>query len=332
MKVVCTSKLIEFSDEDLSAYDGLDVDFQVIDGSSEEAILAGAADADALIVVVEEISRTVIEGLERCQAIGRCGIGFDTVDLDAATGRGIWVSNVPDANYREVAVHAIALTLAVQRRLPALDAGMRATGWADWAVPGVHRPDVQTFGLYGLGRIGRRVAEIAGSLGYTVIGHDPAVGQADVESLDIELVGSEELLARSDVLSLHVPLLESTRNVIDRAALARMKPGAVLVNVSRGGLVDEAALAGALRSGHLFGAGIDVFDAEPVDLGNPLLTCESAILTPHAAHWSEESLAELKRKVVEESARILRGEAPRSPVNRLPSAAARAQRSPGASK
>jgi D-3-phosphoglycerate dehydrogenase len=318
VKVVCTSKLIEFSDEDLRAYDGLDVEFQVIDGSSEEAILAGAADADALIVVVEEISRTVIEGLGRCRAITRCGIGFDTVDLDAATEHGIWVSNVPDANYREVAVHAIALTLAVQRRLPALDAGMRSSGWADWSVPGVHRPDVQTFGVYGLGRIGRRVAEIAGSLGYTVIGHDPAVRQPDVAQLGVELVDGEELLARSDVLSLHVPLLESTRNVIDGAALARMKKGAVLVNVSRGGLVDEVALAGALRSGHLFGAGIDVFESEPVDPANPLLTCEAAVLTPHAAHWSEESVAELKRKVVEESARILRGEAPRTPVNRLP--------------
>jgi len=317
MKVVATSKLVSFSEHDLRAYDGLDVDFQVLDETNEAALLTGTAEANALIVVEENINRTVIEGLTRCRTIARCGIGFDTIDLDAATEHGIWVSNVPDANYREVAVHAIALALAVQRRLPALDAGMRSSGWANWFVPGVHRPDVQTFGLYGLGRIGTRVATIAASLGYTVIAHDPALTPRDAETLGVRLVDRNDLLARSDVLSLHVPLHESTRNLIDRDALALMKPGSVIVNVSRGGLIDEDALADALRSGHLFGAGIDVFATEPVDADNPLLACETAILTPHAAHWSEESLAELKRKVLEESARILRGEAPLSAVNRV---------------
>ncbi|MGE0214481.1 C-terminal binding protein [Mycolicibacterium sp.] len=316
VKVVATSKLIAFSEEDLRAYDGLDVTFEVLDGTDEDALRAGTRDADALLVVQENINRTVIEGLTRCRTITRCGIGIDTVDVTAATQHGIWVSNVPDANYREVAVHAIALTLAVQRRLPALDAEMRSSGWANWFVPGVHRPDVQTFGLYGLGRIGSQVATIAASLGYTVIAHDPAVAASDAEELGVRLVDRTELLARSDVLSLHVPLLDSTRNLIDRDALARMKRGAIVVNVSRGGLVDEHALADALRSGHLFGAGIDVFATEPVGIDNPLLGCGTAILTPHAAHWSEESLAELKRKALEESARILRGEAPRSAVNR----------------
>ncbi|MCP9953587.1 C-terminal binding protein [Actinomadura madurae] len=317
MRVVATSTLVSFDEEDLRAYDGLDIDFEVVDGTSEAALVANTADADGLIVVSEGISRKVIEGLTRCRTIVRCGIGVDTVDLDAAAEHGIWVSNVPDANYREVAVHAIALTLAVQRRLPALDAGMRASGWADWFVPGVHRPDVQTFGLYGLGRIGRRVAEIAASLGYAVIAYDPAIEPHEGDELGVALVDRFHLLTRSDVLSLHVPLLESTRNLIDRDALALMKKGSVLVNVSRGGLIDEDALADALRSGHLFGAGIDVFATEPVSTDNPLLACETAILTPHAAHWSEESLAELKQKALEESARILRGEAPRNAVNRV---------------
>ncbi|URM99074.1 C-terminal binding protein [Actinomadura madurae] len=315
--MVATSTLVSFDEEDLRAYDGLDIDFEVVDGTSEAVLVANTADADGLIVVSEGISRKVIEGLTRCRTIVRCGIGVDTVDLDAAAEHGIWVSNVPDANYREVAVHAIALTLAVQRRLPALDAGMRASGWADWFVPGVHRPDVQTFGLYGLGRIGRRVAEIAASLGYAVIAYDPAIEPHEGDELGVALVDRFHLLTRSDVLSLHVPLLESTRNLIDRDALALMKKGSVLVNVSRGGLIDEDALADALRSGHLFGAGIDVFATEPVSTDNPLLACETAILTPHAAHWSEESLAELKQKALEESARILRGEAPRNAVNRV---------------
>ncbi|MGP3535580.1 C-terminal binding protein [Microbacterium sp. RD1] len=324
MKVVCTSTLIAFGEDELSAYGDLDIDFQVIDGRDEAALLAGTADADALIVVEEDINRTVIEGLTRCRTIVRCGIGYDVVDIEAAAERGIWVSNVPDANYREVAVHAIALALAVQRRLPALDAEMRESGWGNWFVPGVHRPEAQIFGLYGLGRIGTRVATVAAALGYTVLAHDPAVSAPDAKALGVHLVGRDALLAQSDVLSLHVPLLESTRNLIDRDALAQMKKGAVLINVSRGGLIDEAALADALQSGHLFGAGIDVFESEPTGTDNPLLGCKTAILTPHAAHWSEEALSELKQKVVEESARILRGEAPRSAVNRVGSALASA--------
>ncbi|MGE0220156.1 C-terminal binding protein [Mycolicibacterium sp.] len=317
MKVVATSRLISFSEHDLRAYHGLDVHFEAIDGASEEALLGAVADADGLVVVEEDINRTVIDGLTRCRTIARCGIGYDNVDLDAATERGIWVSNVPDANFREVAVHAIALALAVQRRLPALDAGMRSSGWASCFVPGVHRPDTQTFGLYGMGRIGTRVAAIATSLGYHVIAYDPAVTPAEAAALGVRLVDPAELLASSDVLSLHVPLLETTRNLIDRDALAQMKTGSVLVNVSRGGLVDEHALADALRAGHLFGAGIDVFETEPPNPDNPLLDCDTAILTPHAAHWSEEALAELKRKVLEESARILRGEPPLTAVNHV---------------
>jgi len=314
MKVVATNTIIPLGDDVRTAF-GDQVEFVEIDGTTEEGLLAGTTDADALLVINEQISRPVIERLARCRSIVRFGIGFDTIDVGAATEHGIWVSNVPDANYREVAVHAIALALAVQRRLPALDAGMKSTGWSSSFAPGVRRPDVQTFGLYGLGRIGRRVATMAQAMGYRVIAHDPVLTPEVAAELAVELVDRDALLARSNILSLHVPLTESTRNIIDRDALAAMPAGAVLVNVSRGGLIDEQALADALHSGHLFGAGIDAFAHEPTEDGNPLLACESAILTPHAAHWSEESFAETKRKVAEEAARILRGEQPRSAVN-----------------
>ncbi|MCH1881794.1 C-terminal binding protein [Agrococcus sp. ARC_14] len=316
MKIVATNTMIPLRAEVLDAF-GPDVEYVEIDGSSEEALLAGTADADALLVLGEHITRRVVEGLTRCRSIVRFGIGYDTLDVAAATEHGIWVSNVPDANFREVAVHAIALALAVQRRLPALDAGMRADGWASSFAPGVHRPDDQVFGLWGIGRIGRRVAVMAKAIGYHVIAHDPALTTAIAEELGVESVDRDALLARSDILSLHVPLLESTKGILDSDSIAAMKPGSILVNVSRGGLIDEHALAEALQSGHLFGAGIDAFLHEPTEPGNPLLACETAILTPHAAHWSEESLAETKRKVVEEAARILRGEAPRSAVNHV---------------
>lgn len=317
MKVVVTSTLVPLTDADLGAFDGMDVEVEIIDGTDPQTLLDGTRDADAIIVLVEQITREVIENMRHCRSITRFGIGYDSVDVAAATERGIWVTNVPDANYREVAVHAIALALSLTRRLPALDHGIRSQGWVPSVFPGVHRPDTQVFGLLGMGRIGRRVAEIARSLGYTLLAADPVVTPATAEELGVELVSRQQLIERSDILSLHVPLLDSTRNIIDTTALAAMKPGSVLINVSRGGLIDEAALADALRSGHLFGAGLDAFGHEPLEADSPLRDLESVILSPHAAHWSEESWDETKRKSLEEAARILRGEQPRNPVNKV---------------
>ncbi len=316
MKVVMTSTAVPVTGEDLAVFEGIDVEFSVIDGTDSQTLLDGTRDADALIVLVEHITREVIENLEHCRSITRFGIGYDTVDVDAATGAGIWVTNVPDANFREVAVHAIALALAISRRLPALDAGIKRDGWTGSFFPGVHRPDTQVFGLLGMGRIGRRVAVMAKGIGYTVITADPVVTASDADELGVELVSRDALFERSDILSLHVPLLDSTRHIIDAAALERMKPGSILVNVSRGGLIDEDALVAALRSRQLFGAGIDAFAHEPLEPGSELRNLDSVILTPHAAHWSEESWNETKRKVLEEVARVLRGEPPRNPVNR----------------
>lgn len=317
MKVVVTSTRVPLTDGDLAVFEGLDVEVEIIDGTDHATLLKGTRDADALIVLVEQITREVIENMRHCRSITRFGIGYDSVDVAAATERGIWVTNVPDANYREVAVHAIALTLAISRRLPALDRGIREDGWTPSIFPGVHRPETQVFGLLGMGRIGRRVAAMAKAIGYSVITADPVVTKATAGELGVELVSRQQLIARSDVLSLHVPLLDSTRNIIDAAALATMKPGSILVNVSRGGLIDEAALADALASGHLFGAGLDAFGNEPLEAASPLRTLDNVILSPHAAHWSEESWAETKRKAVEEAARVLRGEAPRNPVNKV---------------
>jgi len=321
MKVVVTSIRVPVSDADLAQFDGEEVEVEIIDGTDEDALLEATRDADAILVLVENITRRVIDNMLHCRSITRFGIGYDSVDVEAATERGIWVTNVPDANYREVAVHAIALALSIGRRLPALDRGIREDGWANSLVPGVHRPDVQTFGLLGMGRIGRRVAEMAKAIGFTVIVSDPVITVEDAAAIGVDLVGKEELIARSDVLSLHVPLLPSTRGIIDAAALAAMKPGSILLNVSRGGLVDESALAEALRSGHLFGAGIDSFEQEPLEADSPLRELDSVILTPHAAHWSEESWEETRTKAFADVARVLRGEDPRTPVNRVPVAA-----------
>jgi phosphoglycerate dehydrogenase-like enzyme len=318
MKVVLTSTAVPMGPSELQAFEGLDVDFRMIDGTDPEVLLTESADADALIVLVEQITRPVIENLENCRSITRLGVGVDSVDVAAATERGIWVTNVPDANYLEVSTHAMALALASSRRIVDFDRTIKSAGWASTVAvgEGMRRPQAQTFGLLGLGRIGRRVAVMAKAVGYRVVAFDPAIDPGDASADGVELVTFDELVRGSDILSLHVPLTESTRNVIDAGVIDRMPAGAVLVNVSRGGLVDEAALAAAIRSGHLAGAGLDAFVHEPLEPASPLRGLDRVLLSPHAAHFSVESWHETRRKAIEEAARVLRGEEPRYPVNR----------------
>lgn len=316
MKVVVTREGF-VTDALLAEFDGLPVELVSIDGSTEDSLLRGTRDADALLVPLEDITRRVIENLERCRSITRFGIGVDTIDVAAATDAGIWVTNVPDANHREVATHAIALALALSRRLMVYDRGIRATGWASSVQSGMHRADCQTFGLLGMGRIGRRVAEMATAIGFDVVAADPIVSAVEAETLGVSLVDQTELLARSDILSVHVPLIPSTRGMIDESFIDRMKDGSILVNVSRGGLIDEHALAAALDGGKLAGAGIDTFANEPLEAESPLRSVDAAILTPHAAYYSAESMTETLQKAFRDAARVLRGEAPRYPVNSL---------------
>ncbi|OBB57132.1 hypothetical protein A5757_21120 [Mycobacterium sp. 852013-51886_SCH5428379] len=289
----------------------------VPDGSTE-ALLDAARDADALIVAVEPIRASLIAELTRCRLIHRCGIGTDVVDIEAATAKGIQVTNVPDSNIHEVAAHAMAMILALTRRLVAWDANVRARRFGDGRLGmSLHRPDVQTVGLIGLGRIGRRVAVAAQAVGFTVIAHDPAVSAEDAAALNVTLTDVEDVVASADVLSLHVPLTDATRHLLDAAALSRMKRGAYVVNVSRGGLIDETALAEAVASKQLGGAGLDTFEIEPLPTDSPLLGVDGILLSPHAAHWSRESLGETMVKSFAEVARVLRGEAPHNPVNRI---------------
>jgi D-3-phosphoglycerate dehydrogenase len=293
-------------------------DIVTVSDNSPEALLELARDADALIVAVEPIRESLIAELTQCKLIHRCGIGVDVVDVAAATRAGIQVTNVPDANIHEVAAHAMAFILALSRRLVAWDAGVRAGKFGDGRLGmSLHRPDVQTVGLVGFGRIGRRVAIAAQAVGYTVVAYDPAVSTEDAAALNVTLLDLTDVIASADVLSLHVPLTDATHHLLDAAALSRMKKGAIVVNVSRGGLVDEAALADAIASKHLGGAGLDTFETEPLPSDSPLLALDGVLLSPHAAHWSRESLGETMAKSFAEVARVLRGESPHYPVNQV---------------
>lgn len=293
-------------------------DIVTVSDGSPEALLEAARDADALIVAVEPIREPLIAELAQCRLIHRCGIGVDVVDVEAATRAGIQVTNVPDANFHEVAAHAMAFILALTRRLVAWDAGVRAGKFGDGRLGmSLHRPDVQTVGLIGLGRIGRRVAVAARAVGFSVVAYDPVVSAEDAAALDVTLMDADEVIAAADVLSLHVPLTDATHHLLDADALARMKRGAFIVNVSRGGLIDEAALAESIAAKHLGGAALDTFETEPLPVDSPLLGVDGILLSPHAAHWSRESLGETMTKSFAEVARVLRGEAPLYPVNRI---------------
>jgi D-3-phosphoglycerate dehydrogenase len=279
------------------------VDTQALGLGVEEAFDL-AVDRQAVAILAGPIialDRDHLERLDGCAAVVRYGVGLDNVDVDAARDLGIAVGNVPEYGHEEISNHAIALLLALARRLPAFDAAVRRGG-ADIPAPqSVRRLSHGTLGLVGLGRIGRRVAEKARVFGLTVVAHDPYATATD----GVELVTLDELLARADILSLHVPLTPETKHMIGARELALLPPGALVINIGRGGLVEEHALVDALRSGHVAGAALDVTEIEPLPLDSPLLEAPNVILTPHVAWVSDVALADLKRLTAEAALRLI---------------------------
>jgi D-3-phosphoglycerate dehydrogenase len=245
----------------------------------------------------------------------RYGVGVDNVDLPAAGELGIAVANVPDYGVGTVADHAAALLLSLLRRIRHYDRGIREIGWVRPAEVGALRSFGQTtVGLLGAGRIARSLADRLRPFGFTVLATDPFVPEATAAEHGIELVDLDTLLACSDAISLHLPATEDTHHLVDQAFLDRVRPGLVLVNTSRGALIDEMALAAALKSGQVAAAGLDVFETEPLPADSPLRGCPGAVFTPHAAFYSETSLDTLQRLAAEEAERAIRGEALRCAV------------------
>jgi D-3-phosphoglycerate dehydrogenase / 2-oxoglutarate reductase len=270
--------------------------------------------ADAVLVRQESIDRAVVERLKRCQVIVRYGIGVDNVDLQAARKRRIYVANTPGYGLDEVSTHALALLLAVARRVPARDRAVRTGTWNVGQDEPMHSLSGRTLGLLGYGGIARafqkKMAPFAPRRTLVVdpyLAHDPP---------GIERVDVATLCAEADLISLHAPLTSETHHAIGAAELARMRPTTIIVNTARGGLIDEAALVAALREGRIFGAGIDVFEREPPPPDHPLLTLDNVVLSDHTAWYSEASVRELQTRASQEIARVFGGQAPRSWVNR----------------
>jgi D-3-phosphoglycerate dehydrogenase len=260
---------------------------RVLDTADPERIAREAPEAAALLIGYSPVGVALMEALPGLAILATQSVGFDMIDLEAARARRIWVSNVPGAATEEVAVHALAMGLSLLRGLPFLDRSVRDGRW-DGAAEPLRRPSEATLGILGLGRIGRRLGALARGVYGRVIGHDPMLPAAAWPE-DVERVDLGELLRAADVLSLHLPLTAGTERLIDGAALARMRRGAFLVNVSRGALIDDRALLAALDSGQLGGAALDVLATEPPDPADPLPRHPRVLMTPHAAYYSDRS-------------------------------------------
>jgi D-3-phosphoglycerate dehydrogenase / 2-oxoglutarate reductase len=253
---------------------------------------AELADADGLVVrSATQVTEQLLMHAPRLRVVGRAGVGVDNIDLDASTRRGVLVMNTPGGNAISVAEHTLALLLALARSVPQLNAAIHAGRWEKSGATGIELRG-KTLGLVGLGRVGGEVARRARALELRVLAHDPYITENVAREADVELVSLPELLARSDFISLHAALSQATEKLINRETIAKMRRGARLINTARGELVDEAALAEALRSGHLAGAAVDVFTVEP-PLGSPLVALPNVIATPHVAGSTEEAQEEV---------------------------------------
>jgi D-3-phosphoglycerate dehydrogenase len=282
-----------------------------------EEVIEAAQDVDALIVQWAPLNARVIAALPKSVRVAvRYGIGVDNIDLPAAAAHGLPVCNVPDYCIDEVADHAMALALALARQLPQTHARTIAGEWK--ITPPAAMPAFRDmiFACAGFGRIARAVLARARAFGFRLAAYDPFVPNSEFTAIGVTQLSRDELFESANILSLHLPLNTETRHFIDATRLQSLRPATVLVNTSRGGLIDTVALAEALHTGRLGGAGLDVYETEPLSGDHPLLDAPNAILTSHTAWFSEASVPRLQRLAAEEAVRALRGESLKNQLNR----------------
>jgi D-3-phosphoglycerate dehydrogenase len=318
-RVVVTDYTFDSLDVERAVLEPLGVELAGRPRCDAQELGALVAEADCVITQFAPITAAVIGAMRRTRAIVRYGVGVDNVDLDAARARGIPVCNVPDYCIDEVADHTLAFILALTRQVVANTAAVRAGRWR-LAVP---LPEMlalrdMTVGVVGFGRIGRAVAQRLAAFRPRLLVHDPLVPAVDVGRAGCSPVTLPELLAACDLVTLHCPSTVPTRRLLNRESIARMQPGALLVNVGRGDLVDTAALIDALQQGHLRGAALDVCDPEPVPPESPLLKLENVLITAHIASASVKAVRTLRETAAQLAARAVRGEPLPNVVNGVP--------------
>ena len=292
----------------------IDPELRVANSTSADDILAVGRDADAILVTYAKLPGELLRQLRRCKAIGRFGLGVDNIDIAAAAELGITVTYVPDYCMQEVSDHAMALLLALARKVPQSNALVQAGRWDMPAVVPIHRLAGRVLGLVGFGNIPRALAPKAKAFGLRVVVHDPYVSQHELAAAGVEGMSFDRLLEISDFVSIHAPLLPATRGLFNAEVFRKMKQGACLINTARGPLVDEDALLAALDSGRLAGAALDVVAVEPLPKQSRLIGRDNVVLTPHTGFYSVEALNELQTKCAADVARVLSGEKPVYPV------------------
>ncbi len=279
MKVLVSDKLSPTGVEILERAPGLSVEVKT--GMTPEELKGVIGEYDGLVIrSATKVTKEIIQAASRLKVVGRAGIGVDNVDIPEATKRGIVVMNTPGGNTVTTAEHAISMMCALARHIPQADASMKAGRWDKKLYMGVELLN-KTLGIIGVGNIGSIVADRAQGLRMNVIAYDPYITEEAAAKMGIELVGLEDLYSRSDFISLHVPSTDETRNLLNMEAFKKMKPGVLIVNCARGGIVNEADMAEALKKGLVAGAAFDVFSKEPMEADSPLLGLDNVILTPH---------------------------------------------------
>ena len=313
--IAVTDSVFPSLDQAMAALKRLDPEIRIAKSADKADILDVARDADGVLVTYAKLPGELLRELQRCKVIGRFGLGVDNIDIKAAAALNITVTYVPDYCLREVSDHAMALVLALARKVPFSNSLTQQGRWEMPAVVPIRRLDGQILGLIGLGNIPRLVVPKAKAFGFKVVAHDPFVSAAKAEELGVALVSFERLLEISDFISVHAPLTPQTRGLFNTDAFDRMKKGAYIVNTARGPLIDEAALVVALDAGRLGGAALDVVATEPLSKDSPLLGRPNVIITPHTAFYSVEALEELQTKCAADVARVLSGEKPIYPIS-----------------
>ena len=314
-----------FDDFDMTVEKGvlgvLDADIICLKSLDAPESDAHLAQADALVITLQKLTAQVMDRMPKCKLISRLGVGLDNIDIPAATARGIWVTNVPDYGVDEVSTHAASLMLTLLRGIPQLVHNTRNGKWDSAIARPIQRFSEQTVGVMGFGRIGRAFATKAKGFGVRVIAFDPFIPADAIRAHGAEPVDLDTMFRQSDFISLHLPLTDETKHIVNAQSLAKMKPSAYIVNTARGGLIDEAALLAAVQSGQIKGAGLDVLSAEPPPKDNPVLAAllkeERVLITPHFAWYSEQAMIDMRAKGADEVVRILSGQAPRCPVNQI---------------
>jgi len=304
--------------EEVDVLREVDAEVRIFHSGSPADAEKAFASADGILVNLYPMTAELIDSLEGCRVISRYGVGYDNVDVEAATRRGIWVTFVPDYCFEEVADHALALLLCCIRKIGYKDRMVRQGKWNTHRDQPCYRVDGKTLGILGYGNAAHTLLRKVSGLGFgRVLMCDPYVRASTIKAAGAVPVDLPVLLAESDYISVHVPLTAETRHMIGREQLALVKPGAILVNTARGPVLDEEALAEALASGRLGGAGLDVFEKEPLPAESPLRNLDTVVFTDHAGWYSEESVVELKTKAARNVAAVLAGGKPPYPVNRL---------------